>query len=71
MRRISACVAICPEAAVIHQGMDMAQFKDVSNADQITEEQLVKGVEAYRENQISWERLRTDPPTEGYVVRGS
>jgi len=31
----------------------------------------IRDIEAYRENQIREERLRTDPPTEGYVVRGS
>ena len=32
---------------------------------------LIEGVEAYRENRIDVERPRTDPPTEGYVVRES
>ena len=32
---------------------------------------LIEGVEAYRENRIGQERLESNPPTEGYVVRGS
>ena len=32
---------------------------------------LIKGVEAYRDNHISRELLESDPPTDGYVVRGS
>ena len=31
---------------------------------------LIEGVEAYRENRIAPEQLRTELPTEGYVVRG-
>ena len=32
---------------------------------------LVKDVEAYRNNHISREQLLSDPPAEGYFVRGS
>lgn len=32
---------------------------------------LIEGIEAYRENRISEERLRENPPTEGYMVQGS
>ena len=31
----------------------------------------IEGIEAYRENRIDEERYEIDPPTEGYVVRGS
>ena len=33
--------------------------------------ELIKSVEAYRDNFISREQLQADPPAEGYVVRGS
>jgi hypothetical protein len=32
---------------------------------------IIKGIEAYRENRIGQQRLAGNPPSEGYVVRGS
>ena len=58
------CEAIMPKRRVI----DLRQGDEIWHGRRAC---LIKGVEAYRENRISKERLRTDPPTEGYVVRGS
>ena len=32
---------------------------------------VIKSIEAYRDNCISREQMEADPPTDGYVVRGS
>jgi hypothetical protein len=32
---------------------------------------VIKSIEAYRDNRISWEQMEAGPPTDGYVVRGA
>ena len=60
------CEAILPVERVI----------DLRPGDEIWHEPgkrayLVKGVEAYRDNEISEEQMQADQPMDGYVVRGS
>ena len=58
------CRAVMPKRRVI----------DLRVGDRVWHRQRsyrIEGIEAYRENRIDQERLRSHPPTEGYVVRGS
>ena len=60
------CEALTPVERVI----------DLRSGDEVWHEPgkrayLIKRVEAYRDNHIGREQMQADPPTEGYVVRGS
>ena len=71
------CVAICPVGAVLHNRMNMVEFEDLENADQITTERFVQFLKKrrshrhFQDRELPWELLMKLVDTCRYAPTGS